>query len=255
MPIIAMTTSVALVGSTGLVVSTTTTHPPTCSDLLQGSNILQTLLSTPSISTIHAFSRRPLLTHAKLHPTIDPDTTTWPTILSKLRPPPPLFISALGTTQAAAGSTAVQRTIDYDLNLALARAAHAAGTKTYVLVSTSGASATSPFAYPKMKGELEDAVRGLGFEHVVILRPGLLVGDRAESRPVEAVFRGVARGLGALTAGMLKDFWAQDADVVARAAIRAGLACSEGKGGGEQGVWVVGQGEVVRLGKKGEGEV
>jgi len=121
-----------------------------------------------------------------------------------------------------------------------------------VLISTSGASASSRFAYPKMKGELEDAVKTLDFEHVVILRPGLLVGEREDSRPLEAVFRGVAGVLGSVSGGVMKDFWAQDADVVARAAVRAGLECVEGTR--EKGVWVVGQGEIVRLGRKGRGQ-
>lgn len=75
-----------------------------------------------------------------------------------------LFISALGTTRAAAGGFENQRKIDYDLNLALAQEAKAKGTKVYVLISSSGASAQSMAGYTKMKGELEDSVSGLGFE-------------------------------------------------------------------------------------------
>lgn len=75
-----------------------------------------------------------------------------------------MFISALGTTRAAAGGFENQKKIDYDLNLALAQEAKAKGTKVYVLISSSGANAQSMLGYPKMKGELEDAVSGLGFE-------------------------------------------------------------------------------------------
>jgi uncharacterized protein YbjT (DUF2867 family) len=45
-----------------------------------------------------------------------------------------------------------------------------------ILVSAAGSSSSSMFAYPKMKGELEDAVKGMGFEHCVILQPGMLLG-------------------------------------------------------------------------------
>lgn len=75
-----------------------------------------------------------------------------------------LFISALGTTRAAAGSFENQRKIDYDLNFELAKAAKAKGTKVYVLISSSGANTQSMMGYPKMKGELEDSVAALGFE-------------------------------------------------------------------------------------------
>lgn len=105
-------------------------------------------------------------------------------------------------------------------------------------------------AYPKMKGELEEKVKALGFKHTVILRPGLIVGTRQESRPAEAALRYVAGGLSKLS-GSLVDFWAQDADVIAKAAVEAGLQCVEGKR--EAGVWEVGQAEIVRLGKKTEG--
>lgn len=159
---------------------------------------------------------------------------------------PTLFISALGTTRAQAGSFAAQREIDYDLNLALARKAKEAGTKTYVLVSSGGANSGSMMGgYMKMKGELEDAVRDLEFERTVILRPGLIVGTRQDSRPPEAALRKLANFAGSLSGGMLKDFWAQDAEVIARAAVSAGLQAPER---GEK-VWVVNQADVVRLGR------
>lgn len=101
-------------------------------------------------------------------------------------------------------------------------------------------------AYPKMKGELEESVKKLGFEHTVILRPGLIVGGREESRPAEAVARTIAGFAGMLGHG-LKDSWAQDADVIARAAVASGLQALEGKV--EEKVWMVGQSEIVRLGR------
>jgi len=100
-----------------------------------------------------------------------------------------------------------------------------------------------------MKGELEDGVIGLGFKHCVILRPGLIGGTREESRPAEAVLRTAAKGMRWLAPSFV-DMWSQDADAIARAAVRAGLECAEGKR--EEGVWVVAQPEIVKLGKKEE---
>jgi len=157
-----------------------------------------------------------------------------------------MFLSALGTTRAAAGGLADQRKIDYDLNLELARAAKDAGVQTYVLISYAGATSKGLVPYPKMKGQLEDAVKALGFKHCVILKPGLLVGERKESRPTEWLVRQLAKGAGAVGNG-LKDFWAQDAEVVAKAAVSAGLSCVEGKR--EDGVWVLEQKDIVRLGR------
>lgn len=96
-----------------------------------------------------------------------------------------------------------------------------------------------------MKGELEEAVKALEFEHTIILRPGLLVGERQESRPAEFVVRKIAGFAGALSNG-LKDFWAQDDEVVARAAVSAGLEALNGKG---EKVLLVGQSGIVKLGR------
>jgi uncharacterized protein YbjT (DUF2867 family) len=177
--------------------------------LRQGSHILSTLLSLPSIASVHALARRqPATNDSKLHALVSTDSEQWNTQLSAVSPTPSIFFSALGTTRGAAGSLENQRKIDYDLNLSLAKAAKDSGVKVYVLISSGSANATSRLPYLKMKGELEESVKALGFDHTVILRPGLIVGDRAETRVAEAVFRGVAKVAGAL-GNTFKDSWAQ----------------------------------------------
>jgi len=223
-------TQALLCGTTGLV----------------GSNLLTTLLQLPSISAIHAFARRDLkTTDSKLRPLIS-DSTQWSSKLSAIQPAPAVFFSALGTTRAQAGGFENQRKIDYDLNLELAKAAKAAGVKTYVLISSSSAHPQSTFAYTKMKGELEEAVKQLDFEHTVIVRPGLIVGTREDSRLAEAAGRKVANFIGAISGNRLKDAWAQDADVIARAAVNAGMKTLEGDA---PKVWLLAQPDVVRLGR------
>jgi len=140
---------------------------------------------------------------------------------------------------------AAQRAIDYDLNLSLARATKEHGVKTYVLISTSGANPHSHMAYPKMKGELEEAIKALGFERTVILRPGVIIGGREDSRPAEYVIQTVANLAGHLAKG-LKDPWAQDAGVIAKAAIAAGLKAEKGEG---EKVWLLAGSEIIRLGR------
>lgn len=98
-----------------------------------------------------------------------------------------------------------------------------------------------------MKGQLEDEVQKLGFEHCVILRPGVIVGEREDSRPAEFVVRSIAKFAGNVSQA-LKDPWAQDAEVIARAAINAGKECIDGKR--EKGTWMLSQAEIVRLGKE-----
>ncbi|MEJ8836687.1 hypothetical protein [Ramlibacter sp. AN1133] len=85
---------------------------------------------------------------------------------------------ALGTTIKVAGSEEAFRAVDFDASLATARAAQAAGARRAGVVSAMQADAGSRIFYSRVKGELEEAVTGLGFEGVVIARPSLLVGDR-----------------------------------------------------------------------------
>lgn len=131
----------------------------------------------------------------------------------------------------------------------MARAARDAGTRVYVLISSTGANPASGIAYSRMKGEIEEDVKNLGFERTVILRPGLIAGVREESRPMEAAARYVAGFAGKLHAG-LKDGWAQDAEVIGRAAVNAGVRALEGDvPQGSEGVWVLYGNEILEVGK------
>jgi uncharacterized protein YbjT (DUF2867 family) len=97
---------------------------------------------------------------------------------------------ALGTTIKVAGSQLAFRAVDFDANLAVARAALAAGAKRAGLVSALGADAGASVFYSRVKGELEDALRALNFEALVIARPSLLLGDRdALGQPARLVER------------------------------------------------------------------
>lgn len=212
--------------------------------------MLQALLNHPLTAQITTLSRRPPRAESpKLNAITSEDSHSWSTNLSALSPTPNIFFSGLGTTRAAAGSFANQYKIDHDLNIQLATAAKKAGIKVYVLISSTGANSKSFFAYPKMKGELEDAVKALGFEKTIILQPGMIVGDRVEydkrGMP-EHILMGVARFVGNWTGNKATDFWAQDANVIARAAVNAGLKAANGEG---PAVWTMSQADIVRLGR------
>lgn len=98
-----------------------------------------------------------------------------------------------------------------------------------------------------MKAELDEAVTELGFPHTVLVKSGLLVGTREQSRTAEAVVQAIAKGLGAISKGWLTDWWAQDVDIIGRAAVAAGMQCLEGTR--KEGVWVVSQSDILRLGR------
>ena len=100
----------------------------------------------------------------------------WPEVVRMNAPG--TFISCLGTTIRQAGSQEAFRAVDHDMVLAAARAAKEAGARHMIVVSSVGASAGSSNFYLRTKGQVEEALRALGFERLDILRPGLLMGSR-----------------------------------------------------------------------------
>ena len=128
-------------------------------------------------------------------------------------------ICALGTTMRAAGSQAAFRAVDHDAVLAFARAAQAAGASRFIVVTAMGADVGSGVFYSRVKGEVERDLAGLGFARLDVLQPGLIIGPRAERRPVEAFFQWATPVLNPLLVGGLGKYGAIDAGVVARAIV------------------------------------
>lgn len=92
---------------------------------------------------------------------------------------------ALGTTIRKAGSQAKFREVDYEYPLRLAQLARKRGAAHFSIVSALGASRSSPFFYSRVKGEVEEGLRRMGWPSLAIFRPSVIAGDRGESRPLE----------------------------------------------------------------------
>ena len=122
---------------------------------------------------MHCFVRKPLtLTHPKLHAhVVDFETPeAWADLLRG-----DVAFSCLGTTLAVAGSKEAQWRVDYDYQYNFAKLCHNNGVPTFVLVSAAGAKAQSKLFYNRMKGQLEDAIKALGFARLLIFQPSVLV--------------------------------------------------------------------------------
>ena len=68
--------------------------------------------------------------------------------------------------------------VDFEMPLRIARAAYEKGVKKIALVSAIGANKKSNNFYLKTKGMLEEEILNIGFDKVVIARPGHLLGKR-----------------------------------------------------------------------------
>jgi uncharacterized protein YbjT (DUF2867 family) len=150
---------------------------------------------------------------------------------------------SLGTTHKQAGSDAAFRAIDFDLVMQFASAAHGAGARTFVLVSSAGVSARALGNYLRVKWEVESALRSkistpAGYSSLIIVRPSLLLDDRP-GRPAEQFAVHVSRLLApALT-------WLPARGIEVRTLARAMKRLAEGA---EPGVRVVENAELHLLG-------
>ncbi|KAH7319040.1 hypothetical protein BKA65DRAFT_556469 [Rhexocercosporidium sp. MPI-PUGE-AT-0058] len=132
---------------------------------LVGSIILNSLLSSAAVSSLYTTAHRgSQVLHTKLAPVIKADSSKWAEKVAAILPTPSLIISVLGTSKVQVGRIENQRKIDFDLNLAVAKAAKAVGIKVFVLISAAGISTTSHFAYVKIKAEFEEPIKKVGFE-------------------------------------------------------------------------------------------
>ncbi len=126
-----------------------------------------------------------------------------------------ILFSCMGTTLKNAKSKAAQYEVDFTYQFQTAKAAAENGVKTYVLISSIGASAKSSTFYLRMKGELEEAVKPLPFQQINIARPGPLGGNRKEFRISEVLSFPILKFFNGL--GLFKKYRIIDVEIVAKA--------------------------------------
>jgi uncharacterized protein YbjT (DUF2867 family) len=177
---------------------------------LVGSHLLTLLLN--EFDQVAAVTRRPLGVL---------DARLCEIAFSDPLPPIDAAFCCLGTTIKKAGSQEAFRQIDFDAVIAFAKAARRAGARHFAVVSSIGAAPGSSNFYLRVKGEMEESLRPLGFERVAVMRPSFLMGDRKEARPGEKIGIAVARALGFLLIGPLQKYRAIEAGRIARTMIDA----------------------------------
>lgn len=128
-----------------------------------------------------------------------------------------IFI-CLGTTLKKAGSKAAFKRIDVELPALIAKKATIAGARRMVVISAQGIHKNSLFFYNRAKAEMEEKVT-VGFKgQTCYIRPGLLLGDRRESRLAESLASSVLTRLdGIMQRPGLRKFRAIHAKTVAQA--------------------------------------
>ena len=190
---------------------------------LVGGELIQMLLQEGTYSHVIALTRREFsVDYPKLRKVVT-DLHQIPSALSGVAADD--VFCCLGTTMAKAGSKGKFHEVDFVFPLALAEATRALGASQYMLVSALGANQDSSIYYNRVKGEVEQALRGVGFETLHIFRPSLLLGTRKESRPGEDAAKSLFRIFGGI---IPKKYKGVEARAVAKAMVGCALMNKKG---------------------------
>jgi uncharacterized protein YbjT (DUF2867 family) len=192
-----------LIGATGLI----------------GSELLKTLLNCKEYTKVIVLGRKSLvIDHLKLEEKIIDFNQ-----LHSLRIDSQIddVFSCLGTTIKKAKTQQAMRKIDVEIPLQVAKLTKALGAKHFLFVSALNANSQSAIFYSRMKGELEDEVKTIGFPSVSIFRPSLLLGKRQEFRLGEKLAEIFFYVFPFIFAGPLKKYKAIKAQTIAAAMLNA----------------------------------
>jgi len=179
---------ICLVGASGLV----------------GSKVIEACVGRADVRLVAVARRELHLPPGARMEVLLTDPEHWGDAIAGARPD--TVVSALGTTWASAGKDEQAfRAVDEKLVLDCARWGLEAGARQFVAVSSAGADPGAKPLYLRVKGETELALGRIGYPRLDVLRPGLLIGRRSESRPLERL----AQLAAPVTDLLMRGRWAQ----------------------------------------------
>nr|WP_086938146.1 NAD(P)H-binding protein [Thaumasiovibrio occultus] len=189
--------SVVLAGATGLI----------------GQQVISQLVVSPDVERIVALTRRTseITYDAKLSWQHSDPLTVPNTVKANVG------LICLGTTLRQAGSKQALRRVDVDLVVAIAQQMKQAGVTRLGVISSHGANPHHLSHYLRCKGQMEQALEQLDFEHLTIVRPGPLKGERENPRFDELLLQKVVNRVQPMMKGPLANLVPIDAQAVARA--------------------------------------
>lgn len=202
--------SAMVVGATGLV----------------GSELLKILLESDYYRTIVSLSRKaPDIEHPSLVKLIvDFDRLEE---MEELISATDIYC-CMGTTIKLAGSKANFHKVDFTYPVEVAKIALKNEAENFFLITAMGAKKSSSIYYNRVKGEVEEAIKGLGFPGTHIFRPSLLLGDRRETRNGEKFAQKLGKTMPFLFSGPLSKFRPIEAKDVAKGMFSLAQKCVKG---------------------------
>ncbi len=161
-----MSRIVAIAGSTGLV----------------GSMLRHQLQLREEVSEIRLLQRSPQGIQSSKENEIIVNYELFDQVAAALEGVDELYCCIGTTNKKVQGNKSAYRKVDFDIPLALGKAAKKNGIKVMLKISAAGADAQSVNSYARLKGEIEEALKNLDLESLYIVRPSMLLGPRKEFR-------------------------------------------------------------------------
>lgn len=171
---------------------------------LIGGFLINELENDPSFDSVVALTRKSKQNSNK---------TTWQVVnfadesdLEKATENTDVAFCCLGTTIKKAGTQEAFYKVDFQYVINFAKAAKNNGVRQFSVISAIGADAESKIFYNRVKGEMEVAIRKIGFREEIVFQPSLLLGPRDENRLGEKIGTLFGKLFSQLLFGSLKKY-------------------------------------------------
>jgi uncharacterized protein YbjT (DUF2867 family) len=89
-----------------------------------------------------------------------------------------------------------------------------------MLISAINANNQSRVFYSKVKGQVEQSLKAIGFSQLIIIKPSLLMGQRKDFRFAESVSAPIVKLLNPLLSGSLKKYRGIEGEFVAECMLK-----------------------------------
>lgn len=184
-----------------------------------GSYLLEELLDHPDYEEVTIVVRKEL---NKSHPKLKILKGDFHTLLDlKANLVADEIFITLGTTKKQTPDQGLYYQVDHDYPVLAAKIAKENGARSVFLLTAVGANAASSIFYVRTKGETEQDIIALDYEHTHIFRPSMILGNRKENRPMEKIFIKIWSVLNPLFFGKLNKYKGIDAKDIARSMVCA----------------------------------
>ncbi len=182
---------------------------------LTGGLLTELLINDPAYSKIKLLTRRPTTFSSPKIEEVICDLLNLETVKEEVTGD--VVFCCIGTTKAKTPNRDLYHKIDYGIPLKAAKLAIENKITTFMVVSSIGTSAKSPFFYVRTKGEMERDVLKIGIPHTYIMKPAFINGRPDEDRKGEKSLKLLMRIMDFFMVGPLKKYKSTQALQIAKA--------------------------------------